>query len=83
VPFTQMTASLRRPVNMMAERSTVHSSIKLGTLRRDAAGSSADGRRWEAESANLREARHATVLQLPAGRRVTTDEGQRHDLLGV
>jgi len=31
----------------------------------------------------LCENQHATVLQLPAGRRVTTDEAQRHDLLAV
>ena len=31
----------------------------------------------------LCEGQHATVLQLPAGRRVTTDEAQRHDLLAV
>ena len=31
----------------------------------------------------LCEGQHAIVLQLPAGRRVTADEAQRHDLLGV
>jgi hypothetical protein len=31
----------------------------------------------------LCEGQHATVLQLPAGPRVTTDEAQRHDQLAV
>ena len=31
----------------------------------------------------LCEGQHATVLQLPAGSRVTTDEAQRHGLLAV